>query len=751
MAVAAVVGSIYHRARHRNRPPIRNPEHLMRTLKPQDAQRIETLIDRMTLTEKLGQLTMVAASDTVTGPVISGHSTDDIRSGRIGNLLNLIGPTAAREMQRIAVEESRLGIPLLIGLDVIHGHRTLFPAPLGEVALFDPEAWALTAREAAREAAADGINMTFAPMLDVSREPRWGRTVEGPGESPWVGRQLAEAKVRGFQGTDLASANSIAAVAKHFCGYGAVMAGREYASVDVSDRTLLEVHIPPFASAVDADVAAVMPSFTDLAGIPMTAHVGMLRGRLRRELGFDGVLISDYNAIAELIKHGVAADLVEAATLALKAGVDIDMVSGGYLEGLPVALQRGDVSVAEIDESVRRVLALKMRLGLFADPYGRGATPESAATMAERRRLARHIAARSIVLLSNRDDALPLAGSIQRLALIGPLADARGEMRGPWWCAAEPGGQSGVLAGLRAALPQAQILHANGVDIAGTDESGIAAAVDLCDGADAVILCLGEGATMSGEAASRAHPGLPGRQRELAEAVLQRAGARRIPVTAVLFCGRPLIVPWLAERASALVAAWFPGCEAGHALADILTGRTSPSGRTPITWPRAVGQIPLFFGQRSSGRPVDPVGPFASKYIDESNEPLFPFGHGLTFGRFSLSGLRVTPDSARGSDTVEVHVEVANQGRHRAQETLFLFTRRLKAHVAPPLLELHGVGKITLDPGAHGTLTLHLRIAELRSLGLDLQPELEPGPVEVLVGPSADHASLLVSRLQIVP
>jgi beta-glucosidase len=722
----------------------------MRTLKPQHVQHIETLVGRMTLTEKLGQLTMMASSDTVTGPVITGHSLGDIRSGRIGNLLNLIGAAAAREMQRIAIEESRLGIPLLIGLDVIHGHRTLFPAPLAEVALFDPEAWALTAREAAREAAADGIAMTFAPMLDVSRDPRWGRTVEGPGESAWVGRRLAEAKVRGFQGADLAAVDSIAAVAKHFCGYGAVTAGREYASVDVSDRTLLEVHMPPFAAAVSCGVAAVMPAFTDLAGIPMTAHAGMLRGRLRRELGFEGVLVSDYNAIAELIQHGVAADLVEAATLALSAGVDIDMVSGAYLQGLPLALERGLVSLSEIDESVRRVLALKARLGLFEDPYRRGATPESAAVLAERRRLARDTGARSMVLLTNRDDALPLSDGMRRLALIGPLVDAPAEMRGPWWSAAQPDAQVSVLAGIRAALPRTQVLHASGVDIAGDDESGIAAALELCDGAQAVVLCLGEAATMSGEAASRAHPALPGRQRELAEAVLQHAGARAIPVIAVLFCGRPLIVPWLAERATALLAAWFPGCEAGHALADILTGRTSPSGRTPITWPRAVGQIPLHFGQRSSGRPADPSNPFSSRYIDESNEPLFPFGHGLSFTRFNLSNLRVTPGSAPASATVEIHIDVENQGGRRAEETVFLFTRRLKSRVAPPTLELHGVGKITLNAGERGTLTLHLPVAELRSLGPDLEPALEPGAIEILVGPSAARGSLLAGRLEVV-
>jgi beta-glucosidase len=722
----------------------------MRTLRPQDTRRIDTLIGQMTLTEKLGQLTMMAASHTVTGPTITGHSLGDIRSGRIGNLLNLIGAGAAREMQRIAVEESRLGIPLLIGLDVIHGHRTLFPVPLAEAALFDPEAWALTAREAAREAAADGIVMSFAPMLDISRDPRWGRTVEGPGECPWVGQRLAEAKVRGFQGMDLAAADSIAAVAKHFCAYGAVTAGREYASVDVSERTLLEVHTPPFMAAVGAGVAAVMPAFIDLAGIPMTAHAGMLRGLLRQRLGFDGVLVSDYNAVAELIQHGVAADLIEAATLALKAGVDIDMVSGAYLEGLPVALDRGLVSPPEIDECVRRVLVLKARLGLFEDPYRRGAAPESAAVLSSRRRLARDIGARSMVLLTNRENALPLAAGIRRVALIGPLADAAAEMRGPWWSAAEPDTQVSVLAGMRAALSQAEILHATGVDIAGADTSNIAAALELCDGAGAVILCLGEAATMAGEAASRAHPGLPGCQQDLAEAVLEYAAARAIPVIAVLFSGRPLIVPWLAERASALLAAWFPGCEAGHALADILTGRISPSGRTPITWPRAVGQIPLYFGQRNGGRPTEPVGPFSSRYIDESHEPLFPFGHGLSFGRFSLSNLRLTPDSATASATVAVTVDIENRGARTAEETVFLFAHRLKSRVAPPTLELHGVGKITLDPGARGTLTLHLPIAELRSLGPDLEPALEPGGVEILVGPSADRASLLIGRLEIV-
>ena len=367
---------------------------------------IDKLIDRMTLAEKLGQLTMTSSSYAVTGPVIVGDSTDSIRDGTLGNLLNMVGAKHVHEMQRIAVEESRLGIPLLIGFDVIHGHRTIFPVPLAEAATFDPGIWELTAREAARETAADGVAMTFAPMLDVSRDLRWGRTVEGPGEDPWLAVQIARAKVRGFQGADLAHPESVAATAKHFCAYGPVAGGRDYASVDISERTLREVHLPAFAAAVREGAVAIMPAFTDLAGIPMTAHKPLLRDYLRGELGFDGVLVSDYNAIRELIHHGVAADIVEAAVLALKAGVDIDMMAECYRKGLPVALERGLVTMDEIDECVLRVLRLKERLGLFDDPYGRGSSAEAAETIAARRRLARDVAAKSLVLAKNSADTL---------------------------------------------------------------------------------------------------------------------------------------------------------------------------------------------------------------------------------------------------------------------------------------------------------------------------------------------------------
>lgn len=711
--------------------------------------RVETLIGDMTLAEKLGQLTMTASSYAVTGPVIAGDSTESIKNGTLGNLLNMVGADHVFEMQRLAVEGSRLGIPLLIGLDIIHGHRTLFPVPLAEAAAFDPEAWALTAREAATEGAADGLAMTFAPMLDVSRDPRWGRGVESFGEDPWLGARMAEAKIRGFQGSDLSAGDSLAACAKHFCAYGPVNAGREYAAVDVSERSLQEVHLPPFAAAIASGAATVMPSFTDLSGVPMTSNSALLRGWLREKHGFDGVIVSDYNAIAELINHGVAADLVEAATLALKAGVDIDMMSDAYRRGLPTALESGLVTMAEIDAAVRRVLTLKEQLGLFDDPYRRGAKPEAPSAIANRRQIARSIGSRSIVMLKNEKDTLPLSRPIRQLAVIGPLADAPAEMGGAWGAAQKAEDHVTVVAGLRAALPTVDILHATGVAIQSGDKNGIRRALELCTQADEILLCVGEGANMSGEAASRAHLGLPGEQRSFAEAVFEHAKALGKRVIVVLFSGRPLVVPWLFAKADAVLAAWFLGSEAGNAIADVVTGRVSPSGRTPITWPRAVGQIPIFFGQRPSGRPFNTKDHFTSKYLDESNEPLFHFGHGLTYGRFVLSNLRVTPDRVKESDTIEILVEVTNEGARLAQETVFLFTHDKVASVTRPQLELKGFGKIGLGPGETATVTLHLPAAELRFPGWDLQPVFEPGEVEILVGPCADRSRLLVQSVRL--
>lgn len=723
--------------------------------------RIEILIAGMTLAEKLGQLTMTACGSAVTGPTIAGDSTEAIKSGAIGNLLNLVGIENIRQMQRLAVEESRLGIPLMVGLDVVHGYRTLFPVPLAEAALFDPAAWAATAREAALEAAADGMALTFAPMLDVSRDPRWGRGVEGPGEDPWLASRFAEAKVRGFQSLELPRTAAqprvpaLGAVAKHFCGYGPVTAGREYASVDISERTLFEVHMPSFAAAVAAGVAAIMPAFTDLAGIPMTAHVPLLNSWLRGRLGFDGVIISDYNAIPELLHHGVAADLAESAALAMNAGVDIDMMGGAYRHGLPAALQRGLVSLAQIDAAVRRVLILKQSLGLFDDPYRSGNT-ESSQALKDRRQLARDVAARAVVMLKNDAGTLPLGADLGAIALIGPLADASAEMRGPWWGAAETTGHVTVLEGLRALLTRTRILHARGVGFDDADRTSrdadaeIAAALETLETAHAAVLCVGECNHMSGEAASRAHLDLPGRQRDLVQAVFAKARGLRIPVIVIVFSGRPLVCPWLIAGADAVLAAWFLGSEAGNALADIIVGRTSPSGRLPVSWPRALGQVPLFFAQRPSGRPANIQDRFTSKYLDEANEPQFPFGFGLTYGQFSYSNLQVTPARATERARIEVRVDVANDGEREAEETVLLFTHDKVASVVRPVLDLQCIGKIRLPAGTSGSVTLSIPAEQLKFLDAHLDPIFEPGDVEILVGPCADRGRLLAATIELI-
>ena len=702
----------------------------------------------MTIEEKIGQLNMVASSRVVTGPGELRDVHEGIRAGRIGALLNLWGADETHEVQRLAVEECRLAIPLLLGLDVIHGHRTIFPVPLAEACLFAPDLWEKTARAAAEEAVQDGVALTFAPMLDVARDPRWGRIVESPGEDPFVASEVAAAKTRGFQGHDLAAADSLAATAKHLCAYGAVTAGREYASVDVSERTLREIYLPPFSAVVAAGTAAIMPAFTDIAGEPMTANGALLQGWLRGDLGFDGVVISDYNAIAELINHRVAGDVAEAAALALNAGVDIDMTSNAYVRGLPEALERGLVSMTSIDASVRRVLTLKERLGLFDDPYRRGSAEPQRAGAAERRELAREIGRRAIVLLTlraHRAGILPLSPKMRRIALIGPLADAPGEMLGPWASAGRSEDAVSILEGLKAALPRCRIDHAPGVQIAAQDTDRISGAVELCWDADVVVMCLGEAAAMSGEAASRADLGLPGRQRELAEALLDIGR----PVVAVLSSGRPLALPWLFERADAVLATWFLGCEAGHAIADVLTGRFNPTGRLPVTWPRHVGQAPIFYSQRPSGRPTKAGEHFSSSYLDVPATPQFPFGHGLSYSRFALLDLRCDPSSVKAGECLQVSATVRNDSEVDGEATLFLFVHDVVASVARPVLELKGVRKIVLAAGQHGDVTWRLPVEDLLFIGPSLGPVLEPGRFEIHIGQSADPVGLLTRVIEL--
>lgn len=706
--------------------------------------RLRRLMASMTLEEKLGQLNMLSGDWVITGPEIPTRYLDDVKSGAVGSLLNLWTPQATRAAQELALK-TRLGIPLLFCLDVIHGHRTIFPIGLAEAGTFDPVLWEATARAAARDAAADGLHLTFAPMLDVARDPRWGRIAEGPGEDAFVASAMARAKVRGFQGADLRDPRGLAATAKHFCGYGGAEGGRDYAAVDLSQRQIEEVYLPPFAAAVAAGVAAVMPAFNDLAGVPMTAHGPLLDGVLRRRWGFEGVLISDYTAIRELTNHGVAADLAEAAALALNAGVDIDMMSQAYVGHLPAALKRGLTTMARIDAAVARVLRLKEALGLFDDPF-RAVKALSPREIAAHRALAREAAAAAMTLLQNRGDLLPIPPETKRIALVGPLAEARAEMFGSWPGVADVGEAATFLDGLKAALPQAELRVAPGVAIEGGDLSGVEAALEAARWADLVVLCLGERAEMSGEAASRARPDLPGRQRDLAEAVL----ALRRPTVVALGSGRPICAPWLFEQADAVVATWQAGHEGGHAFADVLTGAREPGGRLAASWPWEAGQIPVFFAQRPSGRPFHPEHKFTSKYIDRPNTPQFPFGHGLGYTRIAFESPRLSAPILAPGETVTVTARVTNVGARKGATTAFLFVRDRLASVARPLLDLKGFAKIALKPGARGTVRFELSAEALVFPDAEMRPAFEPGEIDVFVGPSADPTQLAGATLTLV-
>lgn len=707
------------------------------TQKP--STRISQLLSDMSVEEKIGQLNMLTAGLVITGPGDPGDYMAALRSGRLGSLFNLFGAEAVREVQRVAVEETRLGIPLIFGYDVIHGHRTIFPIPLGEAAAFDPGLWERTAQIAAHEAAAEGLAMTFAPMLDVSRDPRWGRIAESAGEDTWLTQRFAEAKVKGFQGDDITKPMALATVPKHFAAYGAAMAGRDYAQTDVSTRSFHEVYLPPFRSAIEAGAPAIMPAFTDLDGVPMTANGAVLGDILRTRWNFDGVVISDYNAIAELVPHGVAADIAEAAALALKAGVDIDMMGHAYSRGLQVALQSGLVTLEDINAAVLRVLALKERLGLFDDPY-RPYTL-SAEQRAAYREVARDAARRSIVLMSNRDDALPVANPPRRVAVLGPLADTRAEMLGPWSGAGRIEDMVTFLTGIRGAWPQSEIAHADGVAIDSDDMSGIGEAVALARSADLVILCVGEARMMSGEAGSRARPGLPGRQKELAEALF----ATGKPVIVFLSCGRPLAVSWLFERADAVLLTWFLGSEAGHAAADVLTGKWNPTGRLPVSWPVDVGQIPIFYNRLPTGRPFDAKIRYTSKYLDMPNEPLFTFGHGLSYSLFGYRNFKVSPGEVNPGSDLAIEVDVTNEGRFSGEETVLLFMRDPVASVSRPVLELKAMAKAKLKPGESKTVRMKLTADDLMFLGQDFKPVLESGVIEFFVGPAGDGMLLKAS------
>lgn len=707
---------------------------------------IDALLAKMTLEEKLGQLNQPRGLGNETGPEAEAATGAQIGGGEVGSILGVSGAARTCELQRLAVERSRLGIPLLFAFDVIHGHRTVFPVPLGEAASFDPEEVRMAARHAAVEASAHGIHWTYAPMVDIARDPRWGRVVEGAGEDPFLGAAMAAARVHGFQGDEagavpgsrLAAADTLLATAKHFVGYGLAEGGRDYAGADLSERSLREVQLPPFEAAVEAGAQSVMAAFNEVSGTPMHAHQGLIEGVLRREWGWDGVLVSDYNGIQELMEHGVAATREEAGRLALQAGVDVDMVSRIYSDDLPAAVRAGRVPVAQVDAAVRRVLAAKRRLGLFEDPYRycRDAARQDALTLTpEARAAARTMARKSFVLLQNEGGVLPLSKSLRSLAVIGPLADHRRAMLGNWAIAGREEDVVTPLEGLRAAVGSGtRLLVAEGVSIDGDDASGIDGAVALARQADAVLLFLGEHPDMSAEARNRSSLDLPGLQQQLALAV----AATGKPVAVVLLNGRPLSIGAVQEKVPAILEAWFPGVEGGNAIADVLFGDVAPSGKLPITFPRNVGQVPIYYAHRNTGRPPSASLEFTSKYIDVPWTPLYAFGHGLGYTTYRYDA----PTVARrrlGTDDLaqQVSVRVTNTGARAGVEVVQLYLRDDVASVTRPVRELRGFQRVSLQPGQSRTVTFELGFDDMALYDRDMRHVVEPGTFTVFVGGSS--------------
>jgi len=688
------------------------------------AQNPDSLLARMTLEEKLGQLNLLSA-----GGRASPQQVDLARRGLLGGLFNVIGTENTRAVDRVATTESRLKIPLLFGLDVIHGFRTIFPIPLAEASAFDPELAEATARAAGREAAAAGINWTYAPMVDIARDPRWGRIAEGSGEDPYLGSLLAAARVRGFQ-------ESILATAKHFAAYGAAEAGRDYNSADISERTLREVYLPPFKAAVDAGVATLMSAFNDIGGVPASGNAWLTDTLLRREWKFNGMVVSDWTSVAELIPHGIAGSRAEAGRRALTAGVDMDMQSSIYVDSLAALVRANQIPMAVVDAAVLRVLRAKARVAQL-----RPVAPNAV----EIRALARRAARESIVLLKNErisrgaaccaptDTPLLPLPQTATIAVIGPLADNRLDALGPWHTDGKPEDVVTVLQGIKTRVSAAtQVLYAQGAGIEDTSTAGFADAVTAARRAKVAILVLGERHDMSGEAASRATLGLPGVQQQLLEAV----AATGTPVVLVLMNGRPLILEWAAEHVPSIVETWFLGVEAGNATAEVLFGDVNPSGRLTATFPRDVGQIPLYYNHRNTGRPTS-AEKYTSKYIDVPVSPRYPFGFGLSYTTFAYRDLKLSAARVGPADTVRVTVTLANTGTREGTEVVQLYVHDEVGSVARPVRELKGFRRVTLKPGEARAVELRLAVRDLAFYGLDMRPTVEAGTFRVFVGPNS--------------
>ncbi|MGE5727179.1 MAG: glycoside hydrolase family 3 N-terminal domain-containing protein [Gemmatimonas sp.] len=695
---------------------------------------VDSLLSTLTLEEKVGQLTMSPAEGLQTGPRRKAGSLEQVRAGQVGSVIGIWGAARTHAMQKIAAEESPHRIPVLFSLDVIHGYRTIFPVPLAEAASFDPALVESNARLAAIEATANGITWTFAPMVDIARDPRWGRIVEGSGEEPYLGSVLAASRVRGFQGVRLSDPGSMLATAKHFAGYGASEGGRDYATAEISERTFWSTYLPPFGAAIGAGVGSIMPAFSAVNGSPPHASTWMLRDVLRERLGFRGLVVSDWTGIIELVKHGVAGTSGAAAQLAMRAGVDVDMADALYADSLPARARADQRLRTDIDESVRRVLRAKYELGLFSDPY-HGASEEKASrlTLTSANRAAARAGAReSIVLLKNELATLPLSRSIRSLAVIGALgADAKSAM-GSWTIVGRANEAVSVLDGLRRAIPSMRVHYAVGAEPEGADTSGIPDAEALVHDVDAVVLVLGESSDRTGEAESRAVLELPVAQLQLAQRVSR--AARGKPMVVVLMNGRPLAIPWIADSIPAIVESWYLGSEHGNALADILFGAYSPSGKLPVTFPRATGQVPLYLAHTNTGRPHDPYDKYTTGYDDLPETPLYPYGFGLSYTTFRYGNVHLSHLIVPTGDSLGVSVPVSNVGARDADEVVQLYLRDDVASVARPVKQLVRFQRVHIRAGATDTVTFTLHAADLSFYDLRMRRVVEPGAFTLYAG-----------------
>ncbi|MFT4113144.1 beta-glucosidase BglX [Silvibacterium sp.] len=725
---------------------------------PEIERRVDALLSKMTLEEKIGQL--VQYNDTGAAPTAAQiannpnahnqvNSMELAEQGRLGSMLNTVGAQRTNEFQRAAVEKSRLHIPLLFGADIIHGFRTIYPQPIGLAASFDPDLVQSLSHMSAEEATTAGVRWFYSPMVDISRDARWGRTTEGAGEDAYLGAAMARAYVLGYQGKSLSDPESVAACVKHFAAYGAAEAGREYNTTDMSESRLRQDYLPPYRAAIGAGAATVMSAFNALNGMPSSANPFLMQKVLRGEWGFDGLVVSDYTAVMELENHGIARTPSEATRKALLAGVDIDMMSHFYDTQLPELIRSGQVPISAVDESVRRVLRLKFALGLFEHPYARGT--EITAAVPEHRELVRRAAEESFVLLKN-DSVLPLAASAKKIALIGPLGDNPAEMMGSWSGGPNLSDVVTVKQALEARARQngGSLAYAQGTSITGDSTEGFAAAVQAAKQSDLVVMALGESGAMSGEAGSRAYLDLPGNQQQLLEAV----AAAGKPVVLLVFSGRPLVLDWAAKHVAGIMEVWFPGTEAGSAIANVLYGDVSPSGKLPMSFPYAVGQEPLYYNQLPTGRPArnidlsQPPGPdthFFSRYIDVPNDALFPYGFGLSYTQFAysqpaLSRSAVPLEEAAhsgGKSLITATTTVTNTGSRTATEVVQCYVRNFGASLEQPVRSLQGFRRITLKPGQSQQVSFPLGFSELSFYNQQGQSVIEPTSYTVWIGGSS--------------